>query len=96
MLDAQPNSPKVVMNPDSTSALRGRRDPSTKLWEVPLAPHNDNPPKQHSPRKTTPQVVAITNSAYKQKTLHDLLASLHVTAGLQPSSPGAPLLKYNT
>jgi hypothetical protein len=67
----------VVRNQHSTIVLVGHRDPITKLWEVPLAPHIDEP----RPTKATPQVVAFANSAYKQKTLQDLIVFLHATAG---------------
>jgi hypothetical protein len=67
----------VVKTKDGTIALVGRRDPLTKLWEVPLAPHAD----EHRPTKTPSQVSAFANSAHKQKTLEDLIVFLHATAG---------------
>jgi hypothetical protein len=73
----------VIMKQDGTVALIGSRGPITKLWEVPLNPHHDEPPKQHSPIQTAPQptVSDFANSAYKQKTKQDLLAFLHGAAG---------------
>jgi hypothetical protein len=71
------NTNVVVRTQDGTVVLSGHRDPITKLWEVRLAPHYH----KLSPPKPTTQVVAFPNSAYKQKTLQDLLAFPHATAG---------------
>jgi hypothetical protein len=67
----------VIKNHTDAVVLIGHRDPITKLWAVPLAPHND----AHHPTNTTTPSGAFTNSAYKQKTLEDLLIFLHATAG---------------
>jgi hypothetical protein len=69
------NTTVIVRTQDGTVVLSGHRDPITKLWGVPLPPHENVPTKQPK------QVVAFANSAYKQKTLQDLLAFLHATAG---------------
>jgi hypothetical protein len=73
----------VIMTQDGTVALIGRRDPLTKLWEVPLTPHHDDPTKQHSPSETTPKptVRDYAHNAYKQRTKQDLLTFLHAAAG---------------
>jgi hypothetical protein len=70
----------VIMHPNGTVALTGRRDPLTKLWDVPLQPTRADEPPTPSP-SPPPVVVEFANSAYKQKTKQDLLAFLHAAAG---------------
>jgi hypothetical protein len=87
------NTTVVVRTWDGTVVLRGQRDPITKLWEVPLAPHTNGPtkPPQH--------VVTVANSTYKQKTLQELLSFLHATAGSPTVATWCPAINrgyYNT
>jgi hypothetical protein len=70
----------IVTDRKGTVIIIGTRDPSTKLWHVPLQSPNDTPskPVQISNQNNR---MDFANSAYKQKTMEDLITFLHAAAG---------------
>jgi hypothetical protein len=73
----------VIRTKNGAVALIGRRDPLTKLWEVPLTTDHDDPTKHPNPSETNPTPTGhnYAHNAYKQKTKQDLLLFLHAAAG---------------
>jgi hypothetical protein len=64
--------------------LKGRRDPATRLWLIPIVQQQIELQHQFKFKIPTSDVPHTVNSAYQQRTVSKLIQFLHATAGSPP------------
>jgi hypothetical protein len=82
------NTVVVINNKTKQIILKGRRDPATRLWLVPIVQQQIQLQQKYKVNIPT-GVPYAANSAYHQKTISKLIQFLHATAGSPPVKHGA-------
>jgi hypothetical protein len=78
------NTVVVIDNNTQMVILEGRRDPTTRLWLVPIVQQQIKLQHQFKFKIPTTAIPHSANSAYHQKTISKLIQFLHATAGSPP------------
>jgi hypothetical protein len=77
------NTVVVINNKTKQIILKGRRDPATRLWLVPIVQQQIQLQQEYKFKIPT-SVPHAANSAYHQKKISKLIQFLHATAGSPP------------
>jgi hypothetical protein len=74
----------VIDNNIEQVILKGRRDPATRLWLIPIVQQQIELQHQFKFKIPTSDVTHTVNSAYQQRTVSKSIQFLHATAGSPP------------